>query len=274
MNKKESRGGFKDVFKTIMTVISWAAFILLILVGAFLLYYAINSYLYSTRGQKYEPPVSLYTIISPSMEPKIKVYDVIINTKVTTPADLEVGDIITFTSTSSISAGMTVTHRIIEIQEVDGGVVYRTKGDNNQTPDVGTVPFNNVIGKTVMKVPQLGRIQFLLASKGGWFLLIVIPALGVIIYDILKLFRLVGVKSKVDKVINEPVEDETKKVLEDSRKRKLKAKLKPKSDNKNKLDKTTSESEEQTEYDKTIEDALEVLEKAKKQNAKSKKRKK
>ena len=35
-------------------------------------------------GKKYEPLISLYTIVSPSMEPNIRVYDVIITKKANT----------------------------------------------------------------------------------------------------------------------------------------------------------------------------------------------
>ncbi len=208
----EKKRELKPIFKNILTVISWASFILLLAVGAFLVYYIISVQLYSTKGEKFKPKFALYTIISPSMEPKIKVYDVIIDVRVDSPNDIKVGDVITFTSTSSISKGMTVTHRVVEKYEENGVVKYRTKGDNNTSADSGSVDYSNVIGKTVLKVPQLGRIQFLLASKGGWIFIIVIPALGIIIYDILKLFKLVGVKKEIEKSQNNTPNDQDPKI--------------------------------------------------------------
>ena len=60
--------------------------------------------------------------------------DVILNTKVKDAKDIKVGDVITFISTSSISKGMTITHRVIEVTKNENGVAYRTKGDNNISP--------------------------------------------------------------------------------------------------------------------------------------------
>ena len=145
----------KSTLKTISTVLSWTVFSLLVIIGLFLLYYIISAQIYAQKGEEFEPPVALYTIISPSMEPKIKVYDVIVNRKVDDYEKLKVGDIITFSSTSTISDGMTVTHRIVEITEQDGQLAFKTKGDNNTSADNSLVPATNVFGKTIMKIPQL-----------------------------------------------------------------------------------------------------------------------
>ena len=48
-------------------------------IGIFLLYYFISVRLYTTKGEKYEPKFSVYTIASGSMTPTLNVYDVIIN---------------------------------------------------------------------------------------------------------------------------------------------------------------------------------------------------
>ena len=44
----------------------------------------------------------------------------------------------------------------------------------------------NVIGRVVFKVPKAGYIQQFLVSKTGWIVAVVLPALGIIIYDLLK----------------------------------------------------------------------------------------
>ena len=56
---------------------------------------------------------------------------------------------------------------------------------------------------------QLGRIQFFLASKGGWFIAILVPAFGIIIYDIIKLVKLINVKNKKNQI--KTYEEEDKK---------------------------------------------------------------
>jgi len=89
---------------------------------------------------------------SGSMEPKMYAGDVVIIAKV--PADRVVlGDVIQF----RIPEGITVMHRVIEIQETEGGgKVFITKGDANDEPDSEPVAPENVVGKAVMTIPKVG----------------------------------------------------------------------------------------------------------------------
>jgi len=155
---------------------------------------------YEKKGMEYTAPFGLYTIISGSMEPNVSVYDVVITVD-TDISKLKVGDIITFISTWDVNYGLTVTHRIVDISKnVNGEYQITTKGDNNQTKDNSTVTESNLVGKVVGRVPQLGRIQFFLATKTGWFIVVFIPALGVIIFDIIKILKLYILKNEIDNV--------------------------------------------------------------------------
>ena len=198
MNKKKGN----SILKLILNIISWTIFALLILIALFLLYYAIATQIYAKKGEKYKPAFSLYTIISGSMKPNINVYDVVVDTKVDNPEDIKVGDIITFTSSSSLTYGVTITHRVIAIDNSNGVYRYRTQGDNNLVPDDTYVEFGNILGKVLFKVPQLGRVQFLLLKAGSWLFIILIPSLGIVIYDILKVLKLAGTKKKIDNTLN------------------------------------------------------------------------
>lgn len=201
MNGKAKMNNFKMILKYISTIISWTIFVLLSIVGILLLYYFVSSRLYVTKGDQYEPAFSIYTIVSGSMEPTIKVYDVIINTK-TDADDVKVNDVITFTSTSSNTAGMTITHRVIGEKILDDGTsCFITRGDNNTNEDYSCVAEKNIIGKVNAVIPQLGRIQFFLASKFGWVFLILIPALYILLKDMYKLL-----KKSMDNKISYPVD--------------------------------------------------------------------
>ncbi len=186
-------------FNYIGKLFSSALLILLLLIGGFLVYYLVSAKMVS-KNPTYEPKINLYTIVSGSMEPTIKVYDVIIDFRVKNPEDIKVGDVITFKSTSNISRGLIVTHRVIDVKVVNGRYEYVTKGDYNPTSDTDTAKFDNIIGKVVLKLPQLGRVQFFLSSKIGWFLVVLLPATCVIIYDIIKLIRLLLIKKSSDEV--------------------------------------------------------------------------
>ena len=171
------------------------------------------------------------------MEKTLNIYDVIVNVKVKSPNDIKVGDIITFISSSASSKGMTITHRVIEISEDENGnKVFKTKGDNNTSPDPKPAVFENIIGKVIFKIPQLGRLQSILTTKGGWLILVVIPAFIIIIYDILKLLRLYGAEKSIEEVNNQDLkkkekEIETKKVIEEKLTKKYKSQRRSKYEN-------------------------------------------
>ena len=156
----------------------------------------------------YKPSISFYTIVSPSMNPVIKVYDVVVNIKPSGPEDIEIGDIITYVSTNSTSEGMTITHRVVAITKAENGnYEYQTQGDNNSEPDGILVTYDNVIGKEIMIIPKLGKIQFLLANKKSWLLLLLIPVMIFVFKDIYDLIELFGLRRKVDDItgyIEEP----------------------------------------------------------------------
>lgn len=190
-NAEETRYNFKGLFKYISTVISWTVFILLIIVGVLLIYYYISVRLYATHGERFEPKFSVYTVVSESMEPTIDKYDVIINTKINSIDDVKVNDVITYISTWQVNYGMTVTHRVVDTKTLDdGSKCLVTRGDNNTSDDAVCVKKSNVVGVVKAVIPKLGRLQFFLSSSLGWLLIVLIPALYIIVKDILKLFNL------------------------------------------------------------------------------------
>ena len=147
------------VFHIISNVISWSIFAILAIIALFLVYYVIAAQLYANKGEKYKPAFALYTIISGSMEPTIKVYDVVFDVKVDDPSTLKEGDVITFVSSSSLTSGETITHRIKQVIETDSGLKFRTKGDNNPVPDDAYVDADKVLGKVAFKIPQLDKTK-------------------------------------------------------------------------------------------------------------------
>ena len=191
MNKRERRKKIRFYINKIAKLLSYAVIVVLIFLGIFFAYYFVSLKAYEKNPTVNIPRFGLYTIISPSMEPAVKVYDVVVDLNVFNQDDIKKGDVITFISNSNVSKGLTVTHRVVDIiTNADGSKAYITKGDNNLKADQSTVSYKDVLGKVLFKIPQLGRVQFLIADKFGWILVILLPALGVIIYDFIKLFRL------------------------------------------------------------------------------------
>lgn len=214
MDKK----GIKKLTDIFWHILSSLCLIVLFFVAIFLLFYIITNQVARSKGEY--PLVSLYTIVSPSMEPTIKVYDVIVEFKVNSKSDLHVGDIITFYSSSIDTGGYTVTHRIKEIKTIEGETYYITKGDNNQSEDEGMITFDDIVGKVRFKIKGLGRIQFFVSSKLGWLIIILIPALGIILVDIIKLRKIFGIKKQIEEI---PQLAEVEKIRETEENKKVRA---------------------------------------------------
>lgn len=197
---KELKNKYAPIFNKIGKVFSYAVITVLVLCALFFVYYFVSNAVYKKNPNSKLPRFGLYAIISPSMEPQIKVYDVVV-TMTVDPSTIKVGDVISFISSSSISRGLLVTHRVVSIAKASNDeLAFQTKGDNNLVADSSMAMASSIVGKVIFKIPQLGRVQFFLAQKSGWLMVVVLPALGVIIYDFIKLFRLLGVNEKMEKL--------------------------------------------------------------------------
>lgn len=184
----------KKLFKYIYKGICFAIIAFLVIIILLVLFFSLQASSANKKGTY--PRVGLYTIISPSMEPKIKMYDVVV---VKRSNNLKVGDVITYYSTVLLYGNTPITHRIVNTTE-DGG--YIVKGDANEEVDGETVYPENIVGKVIFRIPQAGKIQFFIASKGGWFIAILIPAFAVIAYDIYKLIKYIIYKIRLKEMEN------------------------------------------------------------------------
>lgn len=104
-------------------------------------------------------PIYPTVILTGSMEPKINVGDVILVDK-RLAEDVNVSDVIQFKKEDIL-----ISHRVIEIVEGENGKSYRTKGDNNQVPDVEPVEAWQIKGKVVYVVPKIGLPTLYVKTK-------------------------------------------------------------------------------------------------------------
>ena len=190
----------ENLFKFWVSVLSYALFIWLLLIGGTLMLYVADIKIRAAKGDYSAPVFNAYVVLSGSMLPHIQIKDIVVTKKV--PAEeLDVGDIITFIAPDSRYGGISITHRILDkyYDESLGSYTYRTKGDNNNVADSSLVPNNNILGKVILKIPKLGYIQDLLSSKGGLIFVVLIPSLVILSYDIMKIFKKIGQKAKLIK---------------------------------------------------------------------------
>lgn len=190
----KNKNKFVGVLKYIGKTISLTLLTILIIIGLALLFVFVTAKV--AKSKNAEPPINLYTIISPSMTPNIAVYDVVVTVK-TDLSKLKVRDVISYYSDNPAVNGLTITHRIVKITKVGDEYIFETKGDKNPNVDEWIVKGEDVVGRVNFKIPQLGKVQFFLGSKGGWLLAILIPALAIIAYDIYKIIKLILIKQRI-----------------------------------------------------------------------------
>lgn len=167
-------------------IINFCLIVLFLLTCAVALVF-VDDEINKARGIDVPPIVSAYVIVSPSMTPTIKVKDAVL---VFRSSNYQVGDIITFKSTDSRYSGYTITHRINDVITANNGkVMYITKGDNNAIVDSAPVYQENIYGKVAVKIPYLGFIQNILFNPIVLFLLLLIPSLIFVIYNMVLYFK-------------------------------------------------------------------------------------
>ncbi len=190
----------ENPLKFILSVISYAIFIWLLLIGGTLLIYVADIKIRAMKGDYTPPKYNAYVVETGSMIPEILVKDVVLTKRVETE-DIKVGDVITFISSDPRLPDITITHRVVDIytDPITGDIEYQTQGDNNNTVDATLTPSSNVLGKVILKLPKLGYLQDFLVDMSGWIFVILLPCLAIVSYDIMKLFKTVGKKTKIIK---------------------------------------------------------------------------
>ena len=248
--KVSSKDKTKHFLNGIVKFITDLMFIILLAFLLIILFYNLYVKKYGTPDKP--PLVTAYVIISPSMVPTINVLDAVVSVRPDTDK-VNSGDIITFDSGDARYKGLTVTHRVVKADGVGKERIFNTKGDNNTTPDATTVSAKNVLGKVVFVIPFLGYLQFFLTKYYGWILLVVLPCIAMIAYDVYKLSNAIK-RSKVTKNIKfKDVE------IKDDVDKKHSAKNKTKDEKKN--EKEIKNKERYKKYDniKEIDDILDKL---------------
>lgn len=133
--------------------------------------------LYMSYIDKFDTPsfyiYKAYVITTNSMEPELKKDDVVVIKKAKAD-NLKQGDIITFKQN-----GETITHRIVQIDDIENGKLYITKGDNNNVQDEQGLRFDQIEGKLVIKIPQLGKM---VASFKNGIIIVLVLLISAIIY--------------------------------------------------------------------------------------------
>lgn len=123
-----------------------------------------------------------YVVYSDSMSPTIEAGDLVVVTSAD-PASLSEGDIITFRTD-----GGRVTHRIVSVEESDGGLRFRTKGDANEAPDREPVRPSQVVGTVWITIPLVGHVVAFAGTDIGLLVFVVAPAVVLVVTEVYSLY--------------------------------------------------------------------------------------
>ena len=98
----------------------------------------------------------MMAVVSNSMYPTFERGDLIFVRGVDSPDEIKQGDIIVFQLKGDPE---TKVHRVVEIENNNGQVQFKTKGDHNPNIDPWDVSFEEVKGKVLFWIPKLGYLS-------------------------------------------------------------------------------------------------------------------
>ena len=131
----------------------------------------------------------LKSVLSGSMEPGIRTGSIITVKPAENTSSYRKGDVITFLEEDN----KLITHRIVEVLKNGSGVMYKTKGDNNDGPDMNPVLPQNVVAEyTGWTIPYVGYFSSFAQSKNGNVILLIIPGVLLLIYSVISIWRTIS----------------------------------------------------------------------------------
>jgi len=214
-----SRG--KRSLNTIINVV----LVIAIIIAAFCTY---TSYV-STSGNGVPNVlgVRILSIQTESMYPTLKPGDMIFDVPVKDTGALEIGDVITYWTVIDGERVLN-THRISEIYDGGGYLIFETKGDNNTVADSLTVHESEIIGQWKgAKIGGLGKVFDYLQTSTGFLIVVVIPVALFFIFHLIQFFRVLfeynNLKNKLlyeqERGRNEDIVEDEKRKMDEARRK-------------------------------------------------------
>ena len=132
--------------------------------------------------------IRIFSIQTESMYPTLLPGDLIFDVGVKEPEELRNGDIITYWTVINGERVLN-THRIHEVYDGGGFLIFATKGDNNTIADPLTVHESEVVGQYAFRVAGLGKVFDYLQTSTGFLIVIVIPVFLFFLFHLIQFFR-------------------------------------------------------------------------------------
>ena len=124
-------------------------------------------------------------VLTDSMYPVIQSGDLII-CSTAQPEEIETGDVIAFFDPAGNGTTI-VTHRVLEVTELDGQTAWRTKGDNNNTEDRLLVTGEKLVAVYEgTRLAGFGNVALYMQTTPGLIVCVVCPILLLVGYDMIR----------------------------------------------------------------------------------------
>lgn len=172
------------IMKKILPIIKTTLVVLLISIMVFVLAMRITGNNPSILG------FNLYYIATPSMEPDLKVGDIILSKNVKDYSKLEIHDVVTYEGKVGSYANKLITHEIVDIKEENGKYSFLTKGIKEGATVDPEISEEQVKSKMLCKIPLLGQVVKLFNNRIVFFLCIIIPLSIMLVYEVANLVKI------------------------------------------------------------------------------------
>ena len=129
--------------------------------------------------------LSSFAILSGSMEPTLRVGDLVIDRRVEA-RDVRPGDIVTFREPGRRFTPADAPDRALPRPRRPG--LHVTRGDANSGVESWTIPPDGTVGRVEFDVPKLGHLTTRIGDRFGRVALVVVPALLLGLFELKRLW--------------------------------------------------------------------------------------
>ena len=195
----------KSIFRRISNILLTVTLIILVVVVIFTVVAKVSGNTPSVFGYM------IFRVSSDSMEPELKVGDIIITKEVTDIQTVEIGDTVTFKCTQGQMAGNLLTHKVIVAPHLENGKYYlQTKGVAAPEYNEGEIfSEDELVGELVCVIPFIGAIYDFFLTPWGLLvaILLIILAFSGEFINIYRLTKKEDPKDNIDEeTINKAIE--------------------------------------------------------------------
>lgn len=174
---------------------------------------------------------SMFRVVTGSMEPTIKTGALLLCDE-TNIEDIRLDDIVCFQSNNQMLRGEIITHRVVDIKNIDGTLRLTTQGDANVAEDALYVTKEKLLGKVVWYSSEsniIAKVISFMNGKIGFLACIVLPVLlisGLVLRESMvniqrELMELKNLENEVHKKKHQETEEELKARLREEIRKEL-----------------------------------------------------